>query len=78
MKVTVSAEVGNGASIAVTVEDQDMAAEFDDYDGWLPAKRYKQMSAKADIFCLDFLRKKGTISDEFFADRVAAIRAGLQ
>jgi hypothetical protein len=66
---------GGGKVIGITLTDDDMQ----DVDGWLSlstGQRFRAMSNRADALIVQYMLRRGDISQEFAAQRLQEIKQG--
>jgi len=75
VKVRTNARSQSGVFIEVEVEDADVRNEIEGWDGMKSPQRYRALVIRADLFVLEYLRSRGEITEEYFAQRAAEIKA---
>ncbi len=76
MKVYSEARPGGGGKvIGITLTDDDMG-DVEGFDALAAAQKWRALSDRADMMLVEYLLRRGDISQEYAAQRVWEIRKG--
>ena len=78
MKVITGTKFNGGRDISVELEDSDGMKTFNDWEDLTVDKRFKKLSAYADLMVLQYLLQNEAISREVFDERFGEVAKGLK
>ena len=78
MKVITGTKFNGGRDISVELEDSDAERIFVDWENLTIDKRFKKLSAYADLMVLQYLLQNEAITREVFDERFGEVAKGLK
>lgn len=66
---------GGGKTVGIGLDDNDMN-DLDGYEYLTPIERWRAMSDRADLMLVEYLVRRGDISEEYAAQRIREIKQG--